>query len=159
MRRILRALSLVLFVSPAAAIAAPSGSPCDLVDQEALAALKLVHPKTKTEHREIPAAKDAPKQDIDTCTITPSDLPLPALTVTTATLPGQTNAVKPSCNWSWIPGMEIGTCSATVKDRLITFAMTTKSSDDAAIKAALSSQVERMVNRLAGSAPQTALRR
>jgi hypothetical protein len=155
MRHILRALSLVLSIFPAAAFAAQTASPCDLVDHEALAALKLDNPKMKVEHREIPASKDNPKQDVDSCTFTPRDTPLPALTVTTAMLPASANAIKPSCNWTWIPGMDIGTCSATAKNTLVTFAVTAKRGTDSAIKIVLPSQVERMVDRFAGSGPQS----
>lgn len=155
MRHILHALSLVLVIFPAAAIAAQAASPCDLVDHEALIALKLDNPKTTTQHREIPASKDNPKQDVDSCTFTPHDTPLPSLTVTAAALPASANMVKPSCNWSWIPGMDIGTCSATAKNTLITFAVTAKRGADPAIKIVFPSQVERMVGRFAGSGPQS----
>jgi hypothetical protein len=148
MRHILRALSLLLSIFPVTVFAAP---PCDLIDREVLIALKLDNPKLKAEHREIPASKDLPKQDLDSCTVAPRDLPLPSLTVMTATLPANTKLVKPSCNWNWIPGMEIGTCTATVNDTLITFAVTAKSSSDTAMKTTFSSQVERIVNRLATS--------
>lgn len=144
------AFLLIASVLPTMAFAASSGSPCDLVDSEALLALKLENSTSKTEHKETSDTKGEANPDVNTCTITARNAPLPSLIVATTTLPQGAKTVKPSCTWHSIPGasMDLGMCNATVNHTFVSFALTTKTTSD---KTTFPSQVERLVNRLAAA--------
>lgn len=144
------AFLLLASILPTMAFAASSGSPCDLVDHDALVALKLENSTSKVEHKDMPEAKGKANPGINTCTITARNAPLPSLIVAATTLPPDARTIKPSCTWHAIPGasMDLGMCNATVNHMFLSFALTTKTTSD---KTTFPSQVERLVNRLAAA--------
>lgn len=144
------AFLLVASILPTMAFAASSDSSCDLVDREALVALKLENSTSKAEHKDAPETKGAANPRINICTITARDAPLPSLIVTSAALPQDARTVKPSCKWQSIPGVsvDLGICNATVNHKFVSFALSTKTASD---KNTLPLQVERLVNRLSAT--------
>ena len=144
------AFLLVASILPTIACAASSGPSCDLVDREALVALKLENSTSKAEHKDTSETKGEANSGVNTCTITARNSPLPSLIVATTTLPQGAKTVKPSCKWQSIPGvsMDLGICNATVNHTFISFALTTKTTPD---KTTLPLQVERLVNRLSAA--------
>lgn len=145
MRSSVLALSFMAFIVPCTVSAAPAGAPCDLLDREAIAALKLDGAAQSSEHKQVLVAKHLPKQDIKTCTVPSLDPSAFALMITSVKAPANAAQAKPSCSLQPLQKMAISTCSATTRNESVTFVRMSVAAAGPAIKAALSSQVERLL--------------
>ena len=152
MRYDLLALFLVSSLAPAVAFAESAEAPCNLLDREALVALKLDDHKAKVEHKKVASTAGLPPQSIDLCTFTPRSAALPALTVTTSVVSKSIQTSKPFCTSNSTPRVDIATCNANVKGSIVTFMMATKPSSGAATASTFPSHIEGLIKRLSGVA-------
>jgi hypothetical protein len=144
MRSSILALSFIAALVPCTGFAAPAGAPCDLMDREAFAALKLDSATQSSERKEMQAAKGAPKQEVRTCNIAAADPSLPSLMITSVKAPPNVNYGKASCTLQPIHKDAMSMCNATIKNAFVTFVMMSKAAAGPATKAALLAQVERL---------------
>ena len=145
MRNKLLALFIVSTLFSTMAFAQPDGAICNLVDQKALVALKLGEHKIKVERKETPKTSREPAQVTYTCTISPRDVGLPSLIITTAVLPTSApEVIKPSCSSSPLGRLTLYGCTATERSTFVTLTLLTKGSPDVAMERTFRSEVERL---------------
>ncbi len=132
---------LLSLLSTTKAFAAPAGSACDWVDQEALAALGLANAVSKE------ASPDSGAQDITKCTIEVPNAPMPSLRVSVEPSPHDF-VRKPFCDWqSQLTSVELGICSANVRDTLVTVVYLVPASSASGMESTFSDQIERLFNK------------
>ena len=157
MRHSFLALVLVSSLSPAFAAKGPVSGPCNVIDREALVALKLGDHKTKeVREKTTDTTQAASPIVVDTCTFTSRAAPFPSLSVTTTLLPDGVKTVKPTCSDKPLPGgeggpagMEMAVCTATVGRTFMSFVLITSDASDTALKSTFRSHVERLTDGLA----------
>jgi hypothetical protein len=133
------------FVFAAKAFAAPAGSACDWVDQEALVELGLANSVPK----ESPVGRGA------SCTFAAPDVPIPSLIVTVQ-LVSDDFVLKPVCNWGTpqFSSVELGICYMNIGHASVGFTLMVTQPSTSAIQSALSAQVERLFNKHVEAAPK-----
>jgi len=149
------ALFLVSILAPTFAVAKSADAPCNLMDQEALVALKLDRHIMKASHKEVTRKNGTPPKAVDTCTFTPPPGdPSPSVAVTTGTASSRIHTIKPSCFEKSASGGEFTACTATVGNAVVSYVLMAKPSHGGAMKNAFPDQIGRLVKRLGGSVPR-----
>jgi hypothetical protein len=131
-------------LASAACFAAQAETPCNWMDQDALAALHLVESTTKVEHKKTSATASAPAYSTDVCTISPQTSRLPILTIITTALPKGAGPGKPTCSEQPVGKSVLTMCSTAAKGSLVTFMLMSSASADGSLKKTFRSQVERL---------------
>ena len=138
------AVMLVSCLVPAAALAAPA--PCNVIDQDTLAALSLGDAVTKVEHRTVPAKGQVPEQHVDTCTITPRVGAAPSLSIMVMPLPSKTSSAKPVCNDSTVKNVGMASCFGVARGNMVSVSLVSPLATFAALNATLRARFGRLVD-------------
>ena len=142
MRHNVLAAMLVSCLVPMAAHAAPA--PCDLLDQQMLAAPNLGNADTNVQHKAVAATARAPAQRLDMCTITPHAGAAPTVNVTRIPLAAGTPPGKPACAEQLDARRGVASCNVIVRDSIVSVSLVSGRDGFATLSAAFRSHFERL---------------
>ena len=142
MRLNVLAAMLVSCLVPMAAHAAPA--PCDLLDQQMLAALNLGDADTNAEHKAVAATAHAPAQRIGMCTFTPHVGAAPTVNVMRIPLAAGTPPGKPVCTERLDGKVGIASCNVIARDSIVTVSLVSRRAGFETVSAAFRSHFERL---------------
>jgi hypothetical protein len=125
-----------------AAHAAPA--PCDLLDQQMLAALDLGNADTDAQHKAVAATARAPAQRLDMCTFTPHAGAAPTVNVMRMPLAAGTPPGKPACTEKLEAKRGIASCNVIARDSIVSVSLVSPRESFETLSAAFRSHFARL---------------
>jgi hypothetical protein len=144
MRHNAHAILLVSCLVPLAAHAGPASAPCNLLDQQMLAALNLGDADTRVEHKAVAATAHATAQRIDTCTFTPHVGNTSTLSVMSIALAPGSPPGKPVCTEKSEAKVGMASCNVVARDSIVTVSLVSRRAGFETLSTALRTHFERL---------------